>query len=166
MGTVQVYNADYMPLKDTSIARAIALILSGEAVILNADPVAYIRSENSQHPKPLSIRLTRYRRIPTIYKESHWSIRGVLERDNYTCSYCGVSAQEGFAVNVDHVLPRSRGGKNTWENTVCSCVKCNTFKADRTPQEAGMELLILPQAVMVVKFHSGKKNKKKNSRHS
>ena len=69
--------------------------------------------------------------------------RTIYARDNRTCQYCG----QQFAsvdLNLDHVLPRSRGGASTWENVVCSCIRCNTRKAARTPGEAGMKLIRQP----------------------
>lgn len=73
------------------------------------------------------------------------SRRGILERDNYTCQYCGNRFPEK-QLNLDHVFPESRGGKSNWQNLVCSCLTCNSLKADRTPQEAGMRLLRQPFA--------------------
>lgn len=64
---------------------------------------------------------------------------GVLERDHYRCAYCGRTGG-----TVDHVVPRSRGGASSWLNLVACCSRCNWVKADRTPREAGMELLFLP----------------------
>ena len=66
----------------------------------------------------------------------------MLERDNWTCAYCG-----GHARTVDHVMPQSRGGGNTWMNTVAACGPCNNKKADRTPEEAHMTLLFQPRVM-------------------
>lgn len=63
------------------------------------------------------------------------------KRDNYTCQYCGKS---GVKLTVDHVIPKSRGGKNTWENCVAACEPCNYSKDNKTPDEAGMKLLKTP----------------------
>jgi len=71
-----------------------------------------------------------------------WSRSGVLRRDNFTCSYCGSRT----GITVDHVIPTSKGGKNTWTNTVASCDPCNQRKGDRTPQEASMILHVKPEA--------------------
>lgn len=67
----------------------------------------------------------------------HWTRRNVHVRDKFTCQYCGVKILSK-KVTVDHIMPRSRGGKNSFENTVCCCFKCNNKKGDRTPNEAGM----------------------------
>jgi len=70
---------------------------------------------------------------------------GIFTRDNYTCQYCG-KVFKAKELNIDHVHPKSRGGKGTWENLVLSCISCNSKKMDRTPSEAGMKLLKEPRA--------------------
>lgn len=86
-------------------------------------------------------------------RSAGWSKSNVMVRDNYTCAYCGVSAGDMRPdgtffgrgdFDVEHILPKSRGGGDTWMNTVCSCRNCNQKKADRTPREANMELLFRP----------------------
>lgn len=90
---------------------------------------------------PRVIRLLKYDRSPKL--EVRLTRKNIYERDAYTCQYCGkVFAME--KLNLDHVTPRSRGGKNTWENLVCSCIECNRKKKARTPKEAGMHLLSIP----------------------
>ncbi|MDR1851822.1 MAG: HNH endonuclease [Propionibacteriaceae bacterium] len=95
------------------------------------------------YPLPKSIELVKY-----IYTRWVWEATGrmpctrenVLRRDCHRCAYCGRSA-----TTVDHVLPRSRGGKNSWTNCVAACYTCNQRKANRTPTEAGMPLKITPR---------------------
>ena len=83
---------------------------------------------------PLSVALREYIHLP--YRPGlRATRRGVLERDGYTCGYCG-----GYGDTLDHVVPESRGGENTWGNLVAACAPCNGRKADRTPAEAGMRL--------------------------
>ena len=65
-------------------------------------------------------------------------------RDNHTCQYRG-AVQVKMKLNLDHVMPRSRGGEHSWTNVVTSCIPCNTAKGDKTPEEAGMPLLTLPR---------------------
>lgn len=78
-------------------------------------------------------------------KAMRWSRMKVLKRDRYTCQYCG--AQPGnSSLTIDHVLPQSRGGTSTWENTVACCGPCNGRKGDRKPSEAGLKLKKPPQA--------------------
>jgi 5-methylcytosine-specific restriction endonuclease McrA len=69
--------------------------------------------------------------------------RMLFRRDNYQCMYCGTKHVQ-MDLTRDHILPRSKGGRDIWENVVAACHRCNHFKADRTPEEAGMELLAVP----------------------
>jgi Restriction endonuclease len=77
-------------------------------------------------------------------KEVKFTRHNIFERDKNTCQYCGHSF-ERKDLNLDHVIPRDRGGPTTWENIVCSCIECNTRKANRTPQEAVMHLIRKPK---------------------
>jgi 5-methylcytosine-specific restriction endonuclease McrA len=103
---------------------------------------ARLRSENLSFPVPLVIRLVYYVKIPRRVALPV-TRRGVLNRDQYTCQYCGATPLRKD-LTVDHVLPRSRGGKTTWENVVTACKKCNGRKGSRTPVEANMKLLNQP----------------------
>ena len=82
---------------------------------------------------PLVIRLVNYVRVPRNEKRKI-SRRAVFARDNYRCQYCGATAR----LTVDHVVPKSRGGRSSWDNVVTSCAPCNIRKADRLPEEIGM----------------------------
>jgi 5-methylcytosine-specific restriction endonuclease McrA len=81
------------------------------------------------------VRLVRYIQMRWRRHPPTWSRDGVLRRDRRSCAYCS-----GPASTVDHVLPRCRGGRDTWQNTVAACPRCNGRKGDRTPAEAGMAL--------------------------
>ena len=72
------------------------------------------------------------------YKKIILSRKNILRRDGHRCQFCG---RGDLPLTVDHVLPRSRGGEDTWENLVCACVQCNNAKGDRTPEEARMPLM-------------------------
>jgi len=77
-------------------------------------------------------------------RETIYAERSILYgRDRHMCAYCG-DIHKDYRLTIDHVLPRSRGGKNTWMNTVAACKPCNVRKADRTPEEAEMALLYVP----------------------
>lgn len=91
---------------------------------------------------PTVIQLTRYDRVPAA--KIHYNRRTIYRRDNNTCQYCG--CRPGTKeLSIDHVVPRSKGGKTTWENVVVACTACNAFKADRTPEQAKMKLLKQPK---------------------
>jgi 5-methylcytosine-specific restriction endonuclease McrA len=86
------------------------------------------------------IRLRQFVRVP--YRQVPLSRRNVFHRDSHICQYCGRGDQP---LSIDHVLPRSRGGSDTWENVATACLSCNVRKANRTPREAGMPLLWEPR---------------------
>ncbi len=141
MSSVLVLNASYEPLSVVSVQRAIVLLLKEKAEVVEAAQ-AVLRSERLSLPVPLVIRLVYYVRIPHRISLPV-SRRGILVRDRYTCQYCGKQPGKQ-ALTIDHVLPRSRGGKTTWENVVAACKHCNGKKGNRTPEEAGMKLLTKP----------------------
>jgi 5-methylcytosine-specific restriction endonuclease McrA len=135
--SVLVLNASYEPLHVVSVRRAVVLLLSEKAQLVEAAE-ATLRSERLTVPMPVVIRLVAYVKIPRRWRLPV-SRRGVLARDNYTCQYCGV--QPGKAqLTVDHVMPRSRGGDKSWENLVTACAPCNRRKGGRRPEEAAMRL--------------------------
>lgn len=74
---------------------------------------------------------------------SGFNNRMLFRRDNYRCMYCGTQHCQA-ELTRDHVVPRAQNGKDIWENVVAACVRCNHFKADRTPEKAGMKLLAVP----------------------
>jgi 5-methylcytosine-specific restriction endonuclease McrA len=101
----------------------------------------WVRSVNFQIQVPRIIRLLNFDRVPK--QTLRFNRRNLFARDNHRCQYCGQHAPPQ-QLSMDHVLPRSRGGRTTWENIVCCCVKCNTQKGGRTPREARMRLLTKP----------------------
>jgi len=92
---------------------------------------------------PQIIVLSEFDRIPK--QEVKFTRENIFRRDSFTCQYCQKKF-EASHLNLDHVIPRDKGGKSTWENVVCSCIRCNTRKANKLPQEAGMQLLKTPKA--------------------
>ncbi|MEU6081724.1 HNH endonuclease [Streptomyces sp. NPDC047108] len=133
-----VLNASFEPLSTVSLRRAVVLVLQDKAVVEQAHPGLRVRAAAVELPVPQVIRLCRYVRVP-FRRRAPWSRRGVLVRDRHRCAYCGRRA-----TTVDHVLPRSHGGTDTWLNTVAACAEDNHRKADRTPEQAGMRLLSKP----------------------
>jgi 5-methylcytosine-specific restriction endonuclease McrA len=97
-----------------------------------------IRSVNFVFKVPEVIQFTRYDRIPK--KQINYNRKNIFTRDKHQCQYC-MSKQN---LTLDHILPKSRNGNSSWENVVVACVKCNLKKGNRTPQEAGMQLLTKP----------------------
>ena len=127
---VLVINADLGPLHRVSLRHAVRMLVRRVAEIHEAEPDRLI----GVYPMPTVVRLVRY--VVTRWRYTAgpaWSRSGVLLRDGRRCGYCA-----GHATTVDHILPRSRGGRNTWHNTIAACEGCNQRKGDRTPAEAGM----------------------------
>jgi 5-methylcytosine-specific restriction endonuclease McrA len=134
-----VLNAGYEPLAVVSFRRALVLVLAGKATVVVDGPTPVV-SESLTLPRPSVILLARYVRVPH-GRAIPVSRRGVLRRDEHRCAYCS-----GHATTVDHVLPRSRGGPDTWDNLVACCVRCNNLKGDRTPEEKGWSMRVRPRA--------------------
>ncbi|MDP5124213.1 MAG: HNH endonuclease [Cyanobium sp. MAG_04] len=136
MGHVLVLNASYEPLNITTWRRAVVMVLKGKAEGLEHDPDRKIREDTLL---PTVIRLRHFVRVP--YKPLPLTRRNLFHRDGHRCQYCGASAEQ---LSVDHVVPRSRGGLDTWENVTTACLPCNVRKGNRTPREAAMPLLRPP----------------------
>jgi 5-methylcytosine-specific restriction endonuclease McrA len=134
-----VLNASMEPLCVVPTRRAIVLMLTSKADLLHAAEGEF-RAERMALPAPSVVRLRRYVHVP-YRRRAALSRRGVFLRDDGRCQYCGRGAE-----NVDHVVPRSRGGPHVWENVVAACQRCNAHKKDRTPDEAGMALSRRPYA--------------------
>ncbi|MEL7086442.1 MAG: HNH endonuclease [Cyanobacteria bacterium P01_A01_bin.3] len=132
MSKVLVLNASYEPLNITTWRRAVVLMLKGKAEGIEHNG----RLIYANFASPTVIRLRHYVNVP--YKAIPLTRRNVLYRDEYRCQYCNVSS--GDSLTIDHVIPRSRGGQDVWDNVVCACVRCNIKKGNRTPKEAGMPL--------------------------
>lgn len=137
MGDVLVLNASYEPLNITSWRRAVGLLLKGKAESLEVNGERWIRPD---HLQPTVIRLRQFVRVP--YRQVPLTRRNIFHRDDHTCQYCGCGHT---TLSIDHVLPRSRGGSDTWENVATACLPCNVRKANRTPREAAMPLIRQPR---------------------
>lgn len=136
MTTVLVLNASYEPFQRVDLHHAIKMLHRNVAEVHEADgektigPFAF--------PKVLRLLKFIYARW-RVHHRTRWTKQGVMKRDKKMCAYCSRPAQ-----TIDHVLPRSRGGASTWENTVAACHSCNHKKAARTPKEAAMTLHFTP----------------------
>ncbi len=131
---VLVLNQDYQPLSICSVQRSVKLLFLEKAEVLHDDPKRKIRTIDDEYIYPSVIRLRYYINIP--YTRIVLSRRNVMKRDGHTCQYCGIKSD----LTLDHVIPRSKGGVDTWENLVTACNKCNVRKGNRTPDQANMPL--------------------------
>lgn len=142
---VLLLNATYEPMRVIPVRRAVGLLMRGVAEGVEGI-AARLRTPSRVFEVPAVIRLRYYVNVPR--RGAVWSRRRVLSRDGHTCIYCGARAGDrrgGRSLTktdftVEHLVPLSRGGGNTWGNTACACRWCNHRKANRTPHEAGMHL--------------------------
>jgi 5-methylcytosine-specific restriction endonuclease McrA len=160
---VLVLNRLWQAVNVCSARRALALLFEGHAqVVLDAPDGSFQtysfgewKDFSHKDPHPECIRTVSFRiRVPRVIlllmfdrlpkKEVKFTRHNIFERDKDTCQYCG-RVCERRDLNLDHVIPRDRGGPTSWENIVCSCIRCNTRKANRTPHEAGISLIRKPK---------------------
>ncbi len=132
-------NASFEPLAVVAARRAVVLVLKSKAELLESNGIVF-RSERLEIPAPSVVKLTYFVRVPYRTRAS-LTRRAVFARDEWICQYCGAAAE-----NVDHVHPRSRGGEHAWENVVAACRRCNSWKENRTLEEAGIHLRRQPFA--------------------
>lgn len=137
---VLILNQTFEPLQVCTARRAIILLFTGKAERVE-DSQRLIRSPSTAFVIPLVIRLQHFIRKP-IHPTISFNKKNILKRDAYTCQYCGRNS--GERMTIDHVVPRSQGGRTIWENVVSACRACNLKKGSRRPGEAGMVLLRKP----------------------
>ena len=159
---VLVLNRLWQAIHVCSARRAFSLLCQGHAQVVHAEDGSFSthdfdswRSLSQREPGAQMVQTVAYKiRLPSVIvlmlfdrmprKEVKFTRHNIFERDRNTCQYCG-HLFDRKDLNLDHVVPRDRGGPTTWENIVCSCIPCNTRKANRTPQEAGLHLVKKPK---------------------
>jgi 5-methylcytosine-specific restriction endonuclease McrA len=132
-------NATFEPLCVVPVRRAVVLVLKGKAEIVTRD-AGEVHSARLNLPRPSVIRLVHFVRVP-YRSRAPLSRRAVFARDGHRCQYCNRPAE-----NIDHVIPRSRGGEHAWENVVASCRPCNSRKENRLLHETDLRLRRRPVA--------------------
>ena len=135
---VLVLNLDHSPVGIVSVKKALVLTFLDKATSLASFEYLKIRTIDREFIYPAVIRLYEYKNIP--YKGVMLNRNNLFRRDDHTCQYCGSDKD----LTIDHVIPKSRGGDDSWENLVSACTHCNHKKGDQTPREAGMKLLGKP----------------------
>lgn len=141
--SVVVFSKNYLPISRVNIRRAIILLVTDKA-----EPIEFITGVSWEVRSPsLILQVPAHIRLKNNSAERVWKVppvnrKEVLRRDRHQCQYCANRKQ----LTLDHVIPRSKGGKHTWDNVVIACERCNCRKGDRTPQEAGMLLIAQPKA--------------------
>jgi 5-methylcytosine-specific restriction endonuclease McrA len=132
--------------------RAFILVFLDKAELLTHAEDETIRTVDQSYPMPAVIRLFRYINLP--YRGVVLTRQNVFKRDKFTCQYCGSPK----SLTLDHIIPRSKGGKTSWSNLVTACQPCNTRKGDRTPDQANLKLRSKPQKptyMMFLRDHAG-----------
>lgn len=143
---VLILNQDFSAFALCSIQKAFVLLYLEKAEMIHKSHSGVIRTISTTFPIPSIIRLQRYVHIP--YKGISLSRHNIMKRDQYQCLYCGSNKN----LTLDHLMPKSRGGDASWTNLVTACMRCNTKKGDRTPEEAGLTLKEKPRKPSLVAF--------------
>ncbi len=163
---VLVLNKHYMAIRVIGVRRAFSLLFRNQAEVVSCDEGIYsnydfeswrqlselrqafeandhdwISTVNFDIAVPRIIRLLFYDRLPQGLVK--FNRRNIYARDRNHCQYCGKKSPSP-ELSLDHIIPRSMGGKTTWDNIVCACTKCNVKKGGRTPQQAHMKLITRP----------------------
>ncbi|MGD8329678.1 MAG: HNH endonuclease [Acidobacteriota bacterium] len=153
-GNVLVLNRLWQAVHITTARCAVILLYSGRAKALDADYTSYdwdawvarppldtgagedyVQGVNARFVVPRIVQLVRFDRVPRTRVK--FTRANIYLRDRYRCQYCGRKGKKS-ELNIDHMVPRSRGGGSTWENVVVACIPCNRRKANRLPEEIGM----------------------------
>lgn len=135
---VLILNQDYSALSICSVPKAFLLVYLNKAELVAESSAYFLRTISNAYPMPTVIRLNRYINLP--YKGVMMTRQNIFKRDGHRCVYCGTHED----LTLDHVLPKSRGGRTSWDNLATACKRCNTRKGDRTPEEAMMPMLLRP----------------------
>lgn len=138
-----ILNAGFEPLQLVSWQRALCLVLSEKAEVV-CSYQRVIRSVSKEFQLPSVIRLVAYVRRISRFDIVRCSRKNVLLRDQYQCQYCGVQCSK-LNATIDHIIPKSKAGKTTWENTVTACAQCNMKKGNKTLDQVRMKLLRQPR---------------------
>lgn len=144
---VLVLNQNYEPLTLCRLRRAVILMYLGKAELVESCNGKLIRSINNWLPVPSVLRLNRF--IKTNRREIPLSKRNILRRDNHQCQYCG---KQIGPMTTDHVIPKGKGGADSWENLVCACAECNTKKGINPYSRVGLKLLRKPKKPSYISF--------------
>lgn len=153
MSDVLLLNFTYEALNVTSLRRALKLLLAGKAEMVESANGKVVHSARLILSVPSIIRLRYFVARPHL--EVPLTRKNILLRNNYTCQYCG--SKDGKNMTVDHVIPKSLGGKSTWENLVAACKFCNAKKHSRSPQQAQMKLLSKPRKPKLIPWRPFRK---------
>ena len=145
--SVLMLNQNYEPLTVCSARRAFVLLFQGKAEMIETADGLKIHTISRNFALPSVVRLWHYKKVP--FKRIMLTRKNVLTRDGNQCQYCGTLKGP---MTVDHIIPKTMGGRESWENLVCSCGRCNNKKGNRTPELSGMKLLKKPTRPTYITF--------------
>jgi 5-methylcytosine-specific restriction endonuclease McrA len=131
---VLVLNNDFTPISITDFSRGFKLVYKGKAEIVEHFEDSPVVTDKKIYKRPSVIRLLKYVVLP--FKKMKPTRENIFRRDGMRCLYCNSEKN----LTLDHVIPKSRGGGNTWENLATCCSRCNVTKDSKTPEEAGMAM--------------------------
>ncbi len=146
MNTVLVINQDYSPISICTVERAFLLIFMNKADLMAEDDAKKLRSISTNFPYPSVIKIKKYINVP--FRGVILTRHNIFKRDNHKCQYCGSEKD----LTLDHLQPRSKGGKSTWNNLVTACKPCNILKGDQMPESIGMILRKKPTKPSYISF--------------
>lgn len=146
-----VLNQDYTPISVLASKRAFAIWFKGHADIIHNYPVdeKVLKTVNKNYPAPSVIRINKYANIP--YKRVPLTKNNVYKRDGFQCVYCGSKEK----LTIDHVIPRSKGGRDSWKNLATACESCNSKKGDTVIEIPKGIKLFRPHHLMMLSKHMG-----------
>ncbi len=148
MNQCVILNADYTFLNLVNWKRAMCLIAKGKVQVLRQSERLIRTAEGVAIKVPAVMRLIKLIRALYINRVP-FSKRNILVRDGFKCAYCGRNNKK---LTIDHIIPKSRGGRTTFENCVSSCLLCNNKKSDKTPSEASMYLKVKAYQPTIAEF--------------
>lgn len=140
-------NKSYEPITICTLKKAVTLLFLQKAEIVSSNENKFIHSASAEFPVPTVIKLNYYIKRP--YNEVMLTRKNLLRRDKHICAYCG---RGDLPLTIDHIVPKSLGGEDSWNNLITACLPCNNKKGNRTPQQAGMHLLYQPYRPTYVRF--------------
>lgn len=135
---VLVLNNDYSPLTVCSVQRAIILLFLEKAEMISDSLDHTIRTVSKTYPMPAVVRLKRYINLP--YRGVVLTRHNIFKRDNFQCQYCGTTKE----LTLDHLVPKAKGGRSTWNNLVTACKRCNAKKGNYSLEESGLKIKTKP----------------------
>jgi 5-methylcytosine-specific restriction endonuclease McrA len=135
---VLVLNFDHSPISVVSVQKALVLIFLNKVVCLENYQELFIRTVHRHYPYPAVVRLNEYKNVP--FRSVLLNRNNIFKRDKGQCQYCGSKKN----LTIDHVIPKSKGGKTNWTNLITACHRCNVIKGDKTPEQVGLQLQTSP----------------------